>query len=382
MILGSIIDSGITVDELVAGLDAMHVSGYSLHSQKTQRGGLEGTHLEVILDSEGKKKHQLQDFIALVEKSDLSDSVIERSVAVFQRLAEAESLVHGVPVEETHLHELGTLDTLVDVVGSVLGLEMLGINDMYCSSFPLGSGTVKTEHGVLPVPAPATAALFSLANAPVVPLSPDLPNTGEMVTPPGAAILTVLAKFERSTFDVKNIGYGLGTRNPKQYPNAMALWITESIATPSSQGLRLLETNIDDMSPEILGYVQEKLMEMGARDVWFTPIQMKKNRPAVMLSLIVPGEIEGEVVKLMMRETSTLGIRVRDIARHEAERKVKDIETSLGKVVVKLKEFNGETIAAMPEYESVKSLAAAKEMSLTNVFKIVQYEAEEKFGLH
>ena len=136
------------------------------------------------------------------------------------------------------------------------------------------------------------------------------------------------------------------------------------------------------MSPEILGYVQEKLMEMGARDVWFTPIQMKKNRPAVMLSLIVPGEIEGEVVKLMMRETSTLGIRVRDIARHEAERKVKDIETSLGKVVVKLKEFNGETIAAMPEYESVKSLAAAKEMSLTNVFKIVQYEAEEKFGLH
>lgn len=378
MILGSLLDAGLVLSDLQGALANLNADGYSLKAQRTQRGGLEGTHLVVVLDESGRRTHTIKDFVNTVEASGLSDSVIRQSRAVFMRIAEAEARVHGTEPGETHLHELGTLDTLVDVVGSIAGLEMLGVERVYCSAFPSGSGVVRSEHGLLPVPAPATAALFEMANAPVAAPPNNAHNTGEMVTPTGAAILTTIADFEHPRLNVGRIGYGLGTRDSQQYPNALALWIGTEQAAKYSSGVKLIETNIDDMSGEMLGYVQERLFELGARDVWFTPIQMKKNRPATMLSIIVSADNEAETVDLVMKETSTLGVRVRPLERIEAEREVVQVETSLGKVAVKLKRLNGVVVSVAPEYEDARACALQHSLSLQEVFSRIQREAESQ----
>ena len=378
MILGSLLDSGLSLDDLRGALAQLNVEGYALRAQRAQRGGLEGTHLVVELEERGRKTHTIQNFVEIVETSGLSDNVVAQSRAIFLRIGEAEAKVHGVEPGETHLHELGTLDTLVDVVGSVAGLEMLDAEHVYCSAFPSGSGVVRSEHGLLPVPAPATAALFEMANAPVVAPPNNAHNTGEMVTPTGAAILTTLATFQHPQIDVQRIGYGLGTRDSHQYPNALALWLGSEAVTKYSTGVKLIETNIDDMSGEMLGYVQERLFEMGARDVWFTPIQMKKNRPATMLSIIVSADKETEAVELVLRQTSTLGIRVRQLERIEAEREVVDVETTLGSVAVKLKRLNGAIVSVAPEYEDARLRALEKDLPLQEVFNRIQREAESQ----
>ena len=376
MILGALLDAELSPDDLRGALSRLNVDGYALRTQRAQRGGLEGTHLVVELEERGRRTHTIRNFVDIVEASGLSDRVVAQSRAVFLRIGEAEAKVHGVEPGETHLHELGTLDTLVDVVGSVAGLEMLGVERVYCSAFPSGSGVVRTEHGLLPVPAPATAALFQMANAPVAAPPNNAHNTGEMVTPTGAAILTTLATFEHPRLNVGRIGYGLGTRDSQQYPNALALWLGSEEATKYSTGVKLIETNIDDMSGEMLGYVQERLFEIGARDVWFTPIQMKKNRPATMLSVIVSADKEAEAVEVVMRQTSTLGVRVRPLERIEAEREVVRITTSVGDVAVKLKRLNGDLVGVSPEYEDARLCALEHDLPLQEVFSRIQREAE------
>ncbi len=379
MILGALLDAGLRLDDLRQALDKLGVGGYSLKSQRAQRGGLEGTHLVVELDERGKRTHTIKDFLDIVEASSLSDDVVRQSRAVFLRIAEAEAKVHGGAVGETHLHELGTLDTLVDVVGGVAGLEMLGVERVYCSAFPSGSGVIRSQHGLLPVPAPATAALFAIANAPIAAPPNNAHNTGEMVTPTGAAILTTLADFKHPDMEVARIGYGLGTRDSQQYPNALALWLGNEDSAKYSTGVKLIETNIDDMSGEMLGYVQERLFAMGARDVWFTPIQMKKNRPATMLSIIVSDDKEQDAVDIVMRQTSTLGVRVRPLERIEAEREVVRIETSVGNVAVKIKRLSGDIVAVSPEYEDARLCALEYDLPLQEVFNRIQIEAEHHF---
>ena len=378
MILGALLDAGLPLEDLRRAIAKLGVDGYSLKAQRVQRGGLEGTHLVVELDERGRRTHTIQNFVDIVEASGLSENVVRQSRSIFLRIAEAEARVHGAKPGETHLHELGTLDTLVDVVGSVAGLEMLGAERVYCSAFPSGSGVVRTEHGLLPVPAPATAALFEMANAPVAAPPNNAHNTGEMVTPTGAAILTTLATFEHPQLNVGRIGYGLGTRDSQQYPNALALWLGTERTTRYSIGTKLIETNIDDMSGEMLGYVQERLFESGARDVWFTPIQMKKNRPATMLSIIVSADKEAEAVEILMRQTSTLGVRVRPLERVEAEREVVRVETSLGDVAVKLKRLNGSIVSVAPEYEDARLRALEHDLPLQEVFNRIQREAESQ----
>ena len=379
MILGALLDAGLALDDLQAALAKLGVDGYALEARKARRGGLAGMHLVVNLDERGSKTHTIRDFVDIVEASGLSDGVVQRSRAVFQRLGEAEAAVHGATPEQTHLHELGTLDTLVDVVGGVAGLDMLGVGRIYCSAFPSGSGVIRSQHGLLPVPAPATAALFAMANAPVAAPPGNAHNTGEMVTPTGAAILTTLADFTHPEIGVKRIGYGLGTRDSAQYPNALALWLGEEKAAPYSVGVKLIETNIDDMNGELLGYVQERLLAIGARDVWFTPIQMKKNRPAVMLSVIASADMEADVVDLIMRETSTLGVRVRPLERIEAGREVMRIDTSLGSASVKLKRLNDAVVSVAPEYEDARRIALERRLPLQQVYAVIQREADERF---
>ena len=229
-----------------------------------------------------------------------------------------------------------------------------------------------------PCPLLQQQLLFEMANAPVAAPPNNAHNTGEMVTPTGAAILTTIANFEHPRINVSRIAYGLGTRDSQQYPNALALWIGTEQTAKYSTGVKLVETNIDDMSGEMLGYVQERLFEMGARDVWFTPIQMKKNRPATMLSVIVSADNEAETVDLMMRETSTLGVRVRQLERIEADREVVQVETSLGKVAVKLKRLNGAVVSVAPEYEDARVCALKHSLSLQEVFSLIQREAESQ----
>ena len=317
-----------------------------------------------------------QEFEDVVERSSLPPKVAGRALSIFRRLAEAEATAHRTAPEETHLHELGELDTLVDVVGSVVGLELLGIERLYASAFPTGSGVVRSAHGVLPVPSPATAALLASANAPVVkPLSSQA-ETGEMVTPTGAAILTTLASFHHPSMSVERVGYGLGTRESPDYPNVLALWLGRQSDSELATGVSLIETNVDDSTAEVLGYVQERLFEAGALDVWFTPIQMKKNRPGTMMSAIVPGDLEAEAVDVVMSETSTLGVRVRPLTRYEAAREIVEVDTSLGPVEVKVKRLGGECVAVAPEYESCRRIAVERGMALQQVYRTVAREAE------
>ena len=370
MILGALADAGMPPEVADDALDRMGVEGVSLSYERSRRGGLEGTFARVELDAAAERTRSFADFIAIVESSTLSTRVKERSAAIFRRMERAESQVHGVDAAHLHLHELGTLDTLADVVGSVAGLDALGVERVYSSPFPMGSGVFRSAHGVLPVPSPATSALFTMASAPLVPAPGNAARTGEMVTPTGAAIITELAEFAMPRMEMSSVGYGLGARNPDAYPNALGVWIGETSESSAPQGgLALLETNLDDATGEILGYVHERLFEMGARDVWFTPIQMKKNRPATMLSAIVNAADENRAAKIIMRETGSLGVRARPITRHEAQRETRRIQTPLGTIAVKIGTLDGETITASPEYEDCRRIALETGLPIAEVYR-------------
>ena len=377
MALGAIVDAGVPFSDLEREVRKIGVGGFSLTARRTRRGGVTGTLVSVDLDEDSPRGLGWQDFAGMIDGSALEPAVARRSRNVLRRLAEAEAAVHGTTIDDTRLHELGTLDTIVDVVGSVAGLDLLQVERVYCSALPSGSGTVKSEHGPLPVPAPATAALLAMASAPVTPPPNGAVDAGEMVTPTGAAILTSLATFRQPSLTLERVGYGLGSRESTQYPNVLALWLGEETGMAYTNDNTLIETNVDDMGGNLMGYLYERLFEMGARDVWFTPIQMKKNRPGTMISAIVPSELESRAVDLIMRESSTLGVRVRPLARYEAERAVVEVDTSLGRVEVKVKRIGGRDVSVAPEYESCRRIALEKGLPLKDVYGVVQREADQ-----
>ena len=374
MILGALLDAGLPLDSLTAELARLPLSGYRISAQPARRSVITGMQVIVAVDERAREHRGIKDILSLVENSELSQRVKERSAIIFNRLATAEAKVHRVPIEEAHFHELGAIDAIVDVVGAVIGLELLGIEALFCSPLPTGSGTVQTEHGVIPVPAPATLELIATSSAPI--RATPSPGLGELVTPTGAAIVTTLASFESPTLSLERIGYGVGSRELAAMPNVLPLWIGES--TAEERQLLLLETNIDDMSPELHGYVMEQLFEHGALDVWFTPIQMKKNRPAVMLSVLAPPEAEGKIVDTLLRETSTLGLRRQMVGRHESEREIVAFDSSLGRVMVKVKRFRGARIGLSPEFEDCRRLAKEHGLPLQDVYRIITAEASAR----
>jgi hypothetical protein len=370
MMLGALLDAGLSLDSLTAELAKLPLAGYHISAERASRGIITGTQVKVAIDKSNEER-RLEDILSLIEKSTLSEEVRKRSALIFRRLAEAEAKVHCRPVEEVHFHEVGAVDAIVDVVGAVIGLEILGIQTLFSSPLPSGCGTAETEHSVIPVPAPATLELIAASGSPIRPTpSPEL---GELVTPTGAAIVTTLASFENPTFSLERIGYGVGSRELATMPNVLPLWIGESAA--EEQQLLLLETNIDDMIPELYGYVMERLFEQGALDVWLTPIQMKKSRPATMLSVLAPSEAKGKVVDAMLRETSTLGVRVQRIARHESGRETIPFDSSLGRVTVKVKRFGEARVGLSPEFEDCRRLAQEHGLPLQEVYRIVTAEA-------
>jgi len=378
MLLGALVDAGVPLDDISAVIDRLGIDGVLLSARKDQRGGVPGTHVTVSLDKT-QASHTITDFVRITRESGLPPAITEPACKVFERLGKAEAQVHSTQHgEDTPLHELGTLDTLVDVVGAIAGLDMLQIENLTCSPLPSGSGIFRSAHGKLIAPSPATAALVAMANAPMAPSPGGARDAGEMVTPTGAAIVTTLAAFRQPTMTLDGVGYGLGSRDPEAYPNVLALRIGEELESPATGSLTLLETNIDDMSPELIGFVQERLFTLGARDVWLTPIQMKKGRPGTLLSVLLSADLEQESVALVMRETTTLGVRVRPVTRYEAERETVTVETTLGAVHVKVKRLDGRAISASPEYEDCRKIALESGMPLQEVYRTVQAEAASK----
>ena len=380
MLLASLIDAGLKIKSLEKIVGLLGVRGVTFKESKSERNGVSGTHLDVILDSEAEKPRRWQDFVSMVEASSLSSEVKNTASGIFALIGEAESRVHGSDVEHVHLHELGTLDTLVDVVGVIAGLEIMGVKNVFCSSLPTGSGTVRTAHGRVMVPAPATETILAMTSAPSHAPPASLPSTGEMLTPTGAAILGSIAEFEAPVMTIESVGYGLGTRNPDSYPNALSLTIGEIDEVKASEGLKLIETNLDDSTGEILGYVQQALIaKPGVRDVWTTPISMKKDRPAIMLSVLIEASAEAETAGFILRETSSLGIRTRSVDRVIAERSIEELSLAIGTCNVKIKSLEGQPVSASPEFEDCKRIAEQIGIPVIEVMKIVQSEADKRF---
>ncbi|MDP6102074.1 MAG: nickel pincer cofactor biosynthesis protein LarC [Dehalococcoidia bacterium] len=378
MLLGALIDAGLSLQELRGELSKLPLMGYSIEAGVAQRGVVRGTQVIVNLHQESKRINTIHDFLDMVEASSLSVSVKEKACKVLGRLEAAEARVHG---ESHELQELGEIDTIIDVVGVAAGLEALGIERLYSSPLPSGWGVISSRKGALPVPVPATMELITMANAKVTPAEGPYLNAGELVTPTGAALVTTLASFDVPPLTVEKMGYGVGSKDMAEIPNVLALWIGETQDTEELAHVSLLETNIDDTTPEVLGYVQEKLMGNGALDVWFTPIQMKKNRPAVALSVICRPSLEPTLIKVILEESSTLGVRVHPLKRHEAEREVVSVHTSLGRTRVKVKKVEGKIVSISPEFEDCKGAAEREKLPLQEVYRRVERDARISLGI-
>ncbi|HMO56044.1 MAG TPA: nickel pincer cofactor biosynthesis protein LarC [Roseiflexaceae bacterium] len=375
MALGALLDAGLDLQQLREALGALAIDGWAIDAERGMRRFLSGTQARVAAPTLDAHRH-LADVQAIIGNSWLPPHVRERSIRVFDLLAHAEAQVHGMPVDEVHFHEVGALDAIVDIVGVVSGLDLLGISECYASALPLGTGWVRAAHGRIPVPAPATLNLLAAAGAPI--LADE--TRAELVTPTGAALLAALATFRRPAMRIERVGYGLGSRD-LDHPNALRVWIgvhdpaerPDVAADRSGSGsiVVLLETNIDDQSAEQLAYANEQLFALGALDVWATPIQMKKGRSAILLSILIPAAIEAAAVSLLMRETTTLGIRRRTIERYVAEREILTISTPLGSVRYKRKRWNGVDLGGAPEYEDCAALARSHGIPLREVYHMV-----------
>ena len=378
MVLGALLDAGLPLLELEKELGKLPLEGYRVTAEKVKRGPVTATWARVIPDDKVRQPDRsYSDIVDLIEGSRLAGQVKKQALDIFRGLAEVEAKIHGVKLELVHFHEIGAVDSIVDIVGSVIGFSLLGVTQFYSSPFPVGGGSVECRHGGLPLPAPATLDLLAQKHAPVISPCHTAMEGKELVTPTGAAIVTSLAEFSRPTLNLEKIGYGAGGRDPDEYPNVMRLWIGEVPAHDTHEGMVLLETNIDDMNPQIYDYVMERLFAQGALDVWFTHIQMKKNRPAVMLSVLSPGDAESRLAETIMRETSTLGIRVRPVFRHIAGRDIVEIDSTYGKVKVKVKRFQDEVLSISPEYDECRRIAADKGIPLRDVYRILETEARK-----
>lgn len=369
MILGALIAAGADAATLTSELRKLGLPDFELKVSKVDRSGISSDHVEVVIPDEKSHRH-LPEIEGIISRSTLSAGVKERAVSIFRRLAAAEAAVHGIEVEKVHFHEVGGLDAIIDIVGSCIGFELLKIERFACSRIQVGSGSVNIAHGKFPVPPPAVAEL--LTNVPFY--SDEI--EGELLTPTGAAIITTVTDTYGPIpkLILKVAAYGAGTRNPKGLPNVLRILIGEESGSDSEQTeqLTLLETNIDDSSPQILGYVMERAFELGALDCWFTAIQMKKNRPATLVSVLCRDDAEQDILKLLYRETSTLGVRIQKVTRNYLERKLISVATEFGDVDVKVASLGGETVNSQPEFEDLKAAASAKGVSVKSVADAVK----------
>jgi uncharacterized protein (TIGR00299 family) protein len=381
MILGALLDAGLPVDQLTGALANLPVAGYTITQEKVKRSSMTATLCHVAIANEAEEHHRsYSDIVSSIKSAQLSDRAKQLALSIFHDLGEAEAAIHRVPLDTVHFHEVGAIDSIVDIVGAAIGFDMLGITQFYSSPFPVAGGKVMSQHGVLPLPAPAVLEIIARKHAPTVAPPHEAMEGRELVTPTGAAIISSLAEYSRPPMNLEKIGYGAGSRNPAEYPNVMRLWIGDMPEGERHGEMVLLETNIDDMNPQVYGYVMEKLFAQGALDVWFTPIQMKKNRPAIMFSVLAPADSESLIAETLMKETTTLGIRVRYVHRHIAAREILEINSTYGKVKVKIKRIGGEAVSVAPEYDDCSRIARETGLPLREVLSKIEIEARKLIG--
>jgi pyridinium-3,5-bisthiocarboxylic acid mononucleotide nickel chelatase len=375
MFLGAMLDAGLALEALRAALATLPVSGYQLLSEPFEDKGIRGTRARVILTEQQQPARRLSDITALLHASSLPQRVRATALAIFQCLARAEAAVHATSIEEVHFHEVGAVDAIVDITGTALAIEELGIDRLYASALPLTSGHVQTAHGLLPVPAPATLEILRRVAAPWKPSSAE----GELVTPTGAAILATLARFETPALAIERVGYGFGQKR-LPWPNCLRLCLGrgQAVSTvrgdevPDTDWVTVIECNIDNMTGELVGGLMETLFAAGALDVSYTPIQMKKNRPAVMVTVICPLEEGQALAWQLLRETSTLGVRIQQVQRLKAQRTSQPLVTPMGTMLIKVKRLGARIISATPEYEECRRIARQRNLPLEEVYSVAQ----------
>ncbi|MEO7970472.1 MAG: nickel pincer cofactor biosynthesis protein LarC [bacterium] len=372
MILGALVAAGVRSQELKDQLSLLGVSGYAIDFETVNRSGISATYARVQTPHEHAQRH-LSDILKIIYDSRLSENVKERAAKIFSRLAEAEARVHNEPIENIHFHEVGALDAIIDVVGAAICFDLLGIERFVSSALHVGSGMVDMDHGRFPVPPPAVTEL--LKGAPFY----STEVKGELLTPTGAAIITtVCSEFGAlPQLKLEQTGYGAGTREYEKFPNVLRVLIGETADVQRREAkLWMLETNVDDMSPQVFGHVMERAFELGALDCYFTPIQMKKNRPGVLLSVLCAAAERDSLQDLLFSETTTLGIRSYEVARRALERRTVRVETQYGPIDVKVAQLNGHVVKAMPEYEQCRQAARNASVPL----RIVEDAARKAFA--
>jgi uncharacterized protein (TIGR00299 family) protein len=373
MILAGLVAAGVDRTRLEVELRKLGIPDFSLEFQNVDRSGISALHVDVRVPSEHVHRH-LNDIERIIDGSSLSNRVKERATSVFKRLALAESQIHGIEIQKVHFHEVGAMDAIIDVVGACIGFELLGIERFVCSRIHVGSGFAEMAHGKFPVPPPAVAAL--LTGVPIY--STEI--VGELMTPTGAAIISTLCDSYGNIpeMTVERTAYGAGTREYDRFPNVLRLIVgttTEISNDGNSQELMMIESNLDDTSPQVVGYAMERAFDLGALDCWITPIQMKKNRPGMMISILCEREKCTPLKQMVFRETSTIGIRTRTVVRECLDREIVSLETKFGEIDVKVARSNGKIVNIMPEFEHVRRAALIH----NEAFGTVQQEVIEVF---
>ena len=385
MILGALVALGVDRDELIEQLKLLDISDFEIEFTTKDKSGIAALHADVKVPHEHAHRH-LHTIEKIINDSRLADSIKDRAIKIFTNLAAAEAKIHGIEVEKVHFHEVGAMDAIIDVVGACIGFDMLKIEKFVCSKIHVGSGFAQMAHGKFPVPPPAVAEL--LQNAPIYSTEIE----GELITPTGAAIIaTVCEEFGRiPEMKVAKTAYGAGTRDYVGFPNVIRLILGEesqlritnyelredSRSKSEERTLLLLETNIDDLSPQILGFVMERAFDLGALDCWFTPIQMKKNRPATIISILCKNEKREVFTELLYTETSTLGVRIQEVERNCLPREIVRVETEFGVVDVKIAKFNGKIVNAKPEYDQIREIAVKSKIPLREIEKEILKKLE------
>jgi len=381
MVLGALVDAGADLREIERELRKLKLNEWSISAERVKRGAIFATHVKVEA-SEQHHHRGLSEILRMIDEAGLAPRAAERAKKIFTRLGEAEAHVHQMPIEKVNFHEVGAVDSIIDIVGAAIGFELLGLDEFACSALDVGSGQVKTAHGLLPVPAPATAEL--LRGAPTY-------SSGilrELVTPTGAAIATTLstryAEIPRMT--LRAIGYGAGTADLAETPNVLRLLVGENAVSEVGEywgaPVTVIETNVDDMSPQIYGYFAERALAAGALDVFSTAAQMKKNRPGLLVTILCEAEKVSQLIDLMFRETTTIGVRTYEVRRKTLERELVPVETEFGTIHVKLARMNGSLLNASPEYEDCQKIAAESGVPLKQVIAAAAFEFQKQNGLH
>ena len=372
MMLGALLDIGVPLDLYRSVADALGLNEVEIAANRTERKSIGAVKVHVRAPERGLVRTYAH-IKSLIDKSTLSPGVKSKSQQIFALLAEAESRIHSRSVDQVHFHELGSVDTIMDVAGSAAGLEHLGIEELLCSPLPLGTGMIKTAHGIYPIPAPAVVEI--LKDIPVY--SSGIPT--EIVTPTGAAIVAALAAdfCLLPPMRISTVGYGAGDRD-LEIPNLLRAFLgqRESVSRGRARERRMVfSTNIDDMNPELYPYVMEKLFEAGAEDVWLFPIQMKKSRPAVTLKVLVPPTREEEIKEVMFAETKTLGMRITEVYKEYLDREIIEVDTPFGRLRVKLARREGQRANIAPEYEDCRKAAVKHGVPLKEIYAAAEEAA-------